>query len=76
MFPQPLLKILVFGLAVLVVAFAVVMGGYALAHGTADGPDPVADVLYGIGIGLLVLAVIDVILLLVALGVNELGRRE
>ena len=76
MFPQPLLKVLVFGLGVLVVAFAVVMGGYALAHGTAEGPDPVANSLYGVGIGLLVLLVIDILLLLVALGVNELGRRE
>ena len=76
MFPQPLLKTLVFGLACLLVSFAVVMGGYALAHGTSAGPDPVANALYGVGIGLLVLIVIDVLLLLVALGVNELGRRE
>lgn len=76
MFPQSLLKVLVFGLAVLVVAFAVVMGGYAFAHSAADGSDPVSGALYGVGIGLLVLMVIDAIVLLVALGVNELDRRE
>jgi uncharacterized membrane protein len=76
MFPPTLLKILVFGLAVLVVAFAVVMGAYAFTRGTAAGPDMVSGTLYGVGIGLLILMVIDVLLLLVALGVNELNRRE
>ena len=76
MFPPTLLKVLVFGLAVLVVAFAVVMGGYAFAQGTAAGPNLVANTLYGVGIALLVLLVIDIVLLLVALGVNELGRHE
>ena len=76
MFPQTLLKVLVFGLAVLLVAFAVVMGGYAFAQGAADGSDPVANTLYGVGVGILVLVIIDAILLLVVLGVNELDRRE
>ena len=76
MFPNTLLKVLVFGLAVLVVAFAVVMGGYAFARGAADGPDAVANTLYGVGVGILVLVIIDGIVLLVALGVNELDRRE
>ena len=76
MFPASLLKVLVFGLAVLVVAFAVVMGGYAFAQGTADGPNLTGNVLYGVGIGLLVLVIVDVILLVIALGVNELNRRE
>ncbi len=76
MFPSSLLKVLVFGLALLVVAFAVVMGGYALVLNTSNGPDPLGNVFYGVGIGLLVLLIINVLLLLVALGVNELGRRE
>ena len=76
MFPASLMKVLVFGLALLIVAFAVVMGGYALVLNTSDGPDPIGDVFYGVGVGLLVLATINVLLLLIALGVNELGRRE
>ncbi len=67
----------------LIVAFAVVMGGFALVQGTtAPGTgqpgqsDPLAGALYGVGVGLLVLLVIDAVLLLVALGINELGRRE
>jgi hypothetical protein len=83
MFPREVLQTLVFGLAVLIVAFAVVMGGFALVQGTtaqaASQPgqsDPLASALYGVGIGLLVLLVIDAVLLLVALGINELGRRE
>lgn len=78
MFPREVLQALVFGLAVLIVAFAVVMGGYALAQGTGQPgqSDPLASALYGVGVGLLVLLVIDAVLLLVALGINELGRRE
>ena len=76
MFPQTLLKVLVFGLAVLVVAFAVVMGGYAFARTGATEADAVANALYGVGIALVVFILIDVILLLVALGVNELNRSE
>ena len=76
MFSQALLKVLVFGLAVLLVAFAVVVGGYAFAHSAVGGPDPVGNTLYGVGVGLLVLIIIDAILLLVVLGVNELDRRE
>ena len=76
MFPPTLLKILVFGVAAFVVAFAVVLGGCPFAQAAAGGADAVSSTLLGVGIGLVVLIVIDVILLLVALGVNELDRRE
>lgn len=74
MFPRQLLRTLVFGLAVLVVAFAVVMGGYALTSQLAD--KVAAHVFLGIGIGLLVLIVIDILLLLIALGIESLARSE
>lgn len=73
MFPRAILQFLVFALALLVVALAVVMGGAGLA--TAMGDALLATILQGVGIGLVVLLVIDAILLLVALGINELGRR-
>ena len=73
MFPHDILKTLVFALALLIVAFAVVMGGAALA--AAMGDALLATILRGIGTGLVVLLAVDAILLLVALGINELGRR-
>lgn len=74
MFPREILRTLVFGLGLLIVAFGVVMGGYALAQ--AIDAHLVAGILLGVGIGLLLLLAIDAILLLVALGINELGRGE
>lgn len=72
MLSRETLQALVFALALLVVAFAVVMGGAALAAALGDAL--LATVLRGVGISLVVLLAIDAILLLVALGINELGR--
>ena len=63
-----------YGLVLLTVAFAVVMGGAALAGATGDAM--LSAVLRWVGVGLLVLLVIDAVLLLAVLGVNELGRDD
>ena len=78
MFPREVIKILVYALGVLIVSLAVVMAGFALVQGTTEPgkTDPVAGALYGVGVGLLILLVIDAAILLVALGVNELARAE
>jgi hypothetical protein len=72
LFPRDFLRTLVFALALLVVGFAVVMGGASLAAALGDAM--LAAVLRGIGVGLVILLVIDAVLLLIALGINELGR--
>ena len=70
MIPRPLLTILVYALPVLIVAFGVLMGGYGLAKAVGD---PVGGtVLWWIAMGCLVLIVIDVLLLVAALGVSAL----
>jgi hypothetical protein len=70
--PRPLLVILVFAWPLLVVAFAVVLGAAALAQATQDLPG--ALVLRWIAMGLLMLAVVDLVLLVGVLGVRALGE--
>lgn len=68
------LQTLLLALASLVVGFGVLMAGYVLAQGL--GSAAAASALLATGIGALVLLVITSVLLLVVLGVNELGRRD
>ncbi len=72
MIPRPLLVILVFAWPLLVVAFAVVLGAAALAQATQDLPG--ALVLRWIAMGLLMLAVVDLVLLVGVLGVRALAE--
>ena len=74
MLPRSLLQVLVFGWALLIVAFAVVMGAYALAQGMGDALG--AAILRGVAIGLVLLLAIDGVLLTAALGLESLTRRE
>jgi hypothetical protein len=69
--PRPLLITLVFALPLLVVSFAVVMGGYALAHATGD--NAAAGVLWWVAMGCLILVCIDLILLVGILGAKALA---
>ena len=69
-----LLLSLVFSLFVLLVAFAVVVGGYALTTATNDSPG--AAVLWWIAMGCLMLIVTDVLLLVGVLGVSSLVETE
>jgi hypothetical protein len=69
--PRSFLKTLVFALPLLVVGFAVVMGGYALAHATDDSAG--AAVLWWVAMGCLMLICIDLVLLVGALGANAMG---
>ena len=67
-----LLLILVFGQFVLLVAFAVLVGGYALANATSDATG--AAVLWWIAMACLMLIVVDVLLLVGVLGISALVR--
>ena len=69
-----LLLVLVFAQFVLLVAFAVVVGGYALARATGDGPG--ATVLWWSAMTCLILIGIDVLLLVGILGVNAVIRLD
>jgi hypothetical protein len=62
---------LVFALPLLVVAFAVVMGGYALAQATGDAT--AARALFWVAMACLMLTCVDLILLVGALGARALG---
>jgi hypothetical protein len=70
--PRPVLVILVFALPVLAVAFGVVLGGAALAQATQDLPG--ALVLRWIAMGLLMLAITDLVLLVGVLGIRALDE--
>lgn len=72
--PKPVLTVFVFALPILIVAYGVLMGGYALAQALQD---PVASIaLRWIAGSCLILLVIDLILLVGSLGVNALAERE
>jgi hypothetical protein len=72
--PRRLLFSLVLALPVLVVAFAVLMGGEALARATGDAVG--AAVLFYVAMAALMLLAGDVLFLVAALGVNALAERE
>lgn len=69
-----LLLVLVFTLFVLLVAFAVLIGGYALAAATTDALG--ATVLWWVAMGFLILIAVDVLLLVGVLGLATLIRLE
>jgi hypothetical protein len=66
--------ILVFSLFVLLVAFVVLVGGFALASATDDAGG--ATVLWWISMGCLMAIVIDVLLLVGMLGITALLQLE
>ena len=74
MLPRPILTTLVFALPTLVVSFSVLMGGSALARATEDLA--AARALQWIGVGLLMLTVVDVVLLVGVLGLRALSDKE
>ena len=74
MVPRQILAFLVYALPLLVVAFAVLMGGFSLASATNDQPG--ANVLWWIAMSCLMLTAADVVLLVGALGVNSLSRPD
>ncbi len=61
-------------LPILVVSFAVLMGGSALARATEDMV--AARALQWIAIGLLILTVVDLVLLVGVLGLKALGDKD
>ena len=71
MVSKKLLQVLVVGLPLSIVGFAVLMGGSAIARGLGD--DLGARVLAWIAAGILMLGVVDVLLLVTALGLNALA---
>ncbi len=74
MVPRPLLTTLVFALPLLIVTFAVVSGVAALTDAMRDAAG--AQVLRWISVGVVVLAVIDVLLLVSILGVRALSADD
>ncbi len=71
MVPRPFLVTLVLALPVIVVAFAVVMAGYALSVATGDHAG--GRILFGFGTACLMIGLIDAILLVGVLGLNALN---
>ena len=71
MIPRPLLVALVFSLPILVVTFAVILGAARLAGALGDAP--AAKALLWVAMGALIVLVIDVLLLVGALGIQALG---
>ena len=71
MIPRPVLTILVFALPLLVCTFAVVLGVSALTQAMQD--EGGARALRWVSVGVLVLAVIDMLLLLCVLGLKALN---
>ena len=68
------LLVLVFAQFVLLVAFAVLIAGYALAAATSDTLG--ATVLWWIAMGCLILVVVDILLLVGVLGIAALVQHE
>jgi uncharacterized membrane protein YqhA len=72
--PRPVLTVLVFALPLLIVTFAVVLGVSSLTEAMQD--EAGARTLRWISVGVLVLAVIDMLLLLCALGLYALHHGD
>ncbi len=68
------LLVLVFSQFVLLVAFAVLIAGYALASATNDAMG--ATVLWWIAMGCLIMVAVDVLLLVGVLGISALVQHE
>lgn len=71
MIPKRVLLVLVYALPILMVAFGVLMGGYALAQAMQDLAG--ARVLLWIAVAALMLLTVDALLLLLVLGINAVG---
>lgn len=74
MIARRLLIVLVYGLPILVVAFGVLMGGAAVAGAVQDAA--AAQVLRWVAISCLLLLIMNVVLLVGALGINALADRR
>ena len=74
MVSRRLLQVLIYALLFLIVAFGVLMGGYALTLGMGD--DAGSNVLWYVAMGSLVLLGIDLILLVLALALERLTPPE
>ncbi len=74
MIPRSVIVALVFALPLLVVAFAVVMGGYALTLATGDSGG--AHGLWWVAMSCLMLICVDVLLLVGVLGARSLGAPD
>ena len=74
MVPRPVLVGLVFALPVLVVAYGVLMGGAVLAQATLDEGGALA--LRWTAAAALMLLIVDLVLLVGALGWNAVARRD
>ena len=72
--PRPLLIVLVFALPILVVAFSVVMGAYAIA--LAAGDSAAAAALWWVAMSCAILGAADLILLAICLGIDALALRS
>lgn len=74
MVPRKLLIVLVLAYPLLVVSFGVLMGGYALLARTGDSTAAMA--MWRVGGGCLVILIVDVVLLIGALGINALAAEQ
>jgi len=74
MIPRGFLTLLVLGLPVAIVAFAVIMGGFALAHATGDVLG--ANIMWYIAMGCIAIGLLDALLLLCFLGLEILLRND
>jgi ABC-type nickel/cobalt efflux system permease component RcnA len=72
--PRRLLLSLIASLAVLLVAFAVVIAGYALVSAAQD--TAAAQALWWVGMSLLMLVLVDLVLLVGVLALRELDRDD
>lgn len=68
------MRVLVFAYPLLIVSLAVLMGGYALLARTGD--EAAALAMWRVGGGCLTLLVVDVVLLIGALGLNALAAER
>ena len=74
MIPRQFLRILVLAMPILVVAFAVVMGGSSLVQATGDAL--AARVMRWVAAAVLVLAATDLLLLVTVLGLKALEEAD
>jgi len=71
--PRPVFAGLVFSLPVLITTLAVVMGFYLILHLAGDGLG--ARILFGVGLGALILLVINVVLVVCVLSLDALENQ-
>ena len=76
MVPHRILVVLVYALPVLIISLAVLMGGYALLHAANESPAIASTVFFWVGIGCLIFLIIDIVLLIGALGINAIAAGD